>query len=153
MYKSRKVVLQKDPNLNVRLAEGDDAKAVADNVNASPSGPGYYKAIFGPFNVANLIDNSTLSLIGENLMAEENGPVSEFRGFVALDDNVSCLGDSQRFEPVLNVIKNYLSVNVSISFLFILFYLISFMKTGIQHSVCQLLAHGRENSYRVHFTS
>lgn len=120
MKKSKRVT-QKDDTLNIRLSTADDVKIVLDEINNGSSGPGYYKAVFGPFNVANLIDFSTLSLVAETFVPRDNDYQSEFRGFLCLDDNVSCMGDQQYFEPVLDILTNY--VGVTVSFLsFFLFY-------------------------------
>ncbi len=110
---------RRDPNLNIRLTTQDDAKLIIDSVNDGRNGgSGYFRAVFGAYNIPALIDLSVLSLAADEKVTKVDTNDSEyistaFRGFISLDDTISCMPDPHIFDGAISILKNYISVNVS----------------------------------------
>jgi hypothetical protein len=57
---------RRDPNLTIRLTNQDDVKLINDSVNDGRNGgSGYFRAVFGAYNIPALIDLSVLSLVAD----------------------------------------------------------------------------------------
>lgn len=100
-------------SLQCRVSLPDDVRDLTSSVNAT-GGSGYYKAIFGPYHLPSLLDLSYLSLVVENKENElGSGKLSNIEGFIAVNDSIPLMTESQSFERVIEVLKYHIPVSVS----------------------------------------
>eukprot|EP01039_Chlorochromonas_danica_P007520 gene7520-8318_t len=96
-----------------RPGHQDDLRNLTVMLNAS-GGIQFYKAIFGSFHFATLLDCNYLTLIAEANANETNGPaaLNPIKGFLCLNDDIPSLNIESSFEVALTVIAIHLPVHV-----------------------------------------
>jgi hypothetical protein len=102
-------------DVHIQPATVDDVRLITTAIDAT-GGNGFYKAIFGSYNLPSMIDLSYYSLVanidGHVTNKEENIPFIE--GFVSVNDDIPLIPEPRAFETVINGLKTLLPVNVSL---------------------------------------
>ena len=99
---------------NIRNLDNDDFAALNEIIDATPGGgAGYFRAIFGQFSLPALKDFNLLSLVAEERSPHPNekGPI---KGLLCVNDGVSCMGEYQNFNKVVELLNNFIPLTVSI---------------------------------------
>lgn len=89
----------------IRIADFADNRAFSNAINAC-GGTSYFKAIFGQYNFASLLEYSTLSLC--SLYGEEKDSCS---GFLSLSDTIAC-GNELDFSVAISALSEYIPIKV-----------------------------------------
>lgn len=97
-----------------RTGHQDDVRNLTVMLNVA-GGIQFFKAIFGGFHFATLLDCNYLTLIAEVNANETNGPaaLNPIKGFLCLNDDIPSLNIENSFEVALTVIAIHLPVHVS----------------------------------------
>ncbi len=99
-------------NIAVRRADFDDAKGLNNMVDIC-GGVSIFRASFGQYNFASMIESSCLCLVGCELNEKDGSTEVNYSAFLNITDSPSLLGDSQSFSATIEALRPYIPVSVS----------------------------------------
>lgn len=129
-------------SLVIRTPDNSDLRDLNLLVN-STGGTGYYKAIFGPFHLQTILDNSYISLLaeytendfqktiakyhsGEDSKDNNDIEIPKSRAFISLNDHIPLINHPLAFDEAIRIFSGQIPVTVSFIFKLILCIIIFF---------------------------